>query len=194
MEVIVRKETGYNLALEGIGLSFNVDDLDRLNKVAKKLAFKDGGHNKFLESMTVWIDIDAPRFWWAEFDTYRVGTTKQSESTMHTMTHGILTQDDFEYRIYDVTLALLNEAIAVYQHAKLQKLKDRLFLEIKNNLPEGFLQRRIVCTNYKVLKNIVQQRKNHRLPEWKIFIKSLEGQLEHAEFIGLTKVKEIEGG
>lgn len=187
MEIKVRKETGYELALEGIGLSFNVNDIEKLCKVADKLAPKEGGHNKFLESMVVWLDINAPRYWWSEFDTYRVGTTKQSESTMHTITHRILTQDDFEGRVYDQTLAALNEAIIVYQHAKLSELKHELFVEIKNNLPEGFLQRRIVCTNYKVLKNIIWQRKKHRLKEWKVFIDRTISKIEHPEFIGEVK-------
>lgn len=192
MLVSVRKETGYALALEGIGLSFNVYDIDRLGGVAEKLAPKDGGHNKFLESMMVWIDIDAPRYWWSEFDTYRVGTTKQSESTMHTITHRLLTQDDFEFVVYGFTLRQLNDAIKDYQTTENKQAKARLFAEIKNNLPEGFLQRRIVCTNYKTLKNIVWQRKHHKLLEWKAFIKALADQLEHPEFVGLVKVKEVE--
>ncbi|MCK9240314.1 hypothetical protein [Desulfocurvus sp.] len=51
--------------------------------MAEKLAPLDKGHNKVLESMCVWLDVRMPRYWWQEFDTYRVGVTKQSESTMH---------------------------------------------------------------------------------------------------------------
>ena len=126
MEVHIVKEHGYKEALFGLGLSyelssdFNLIDEDihnydwiklwrKLDKVAQKLAKKDGGHNKFLESIVLWVDIDAPRYWWSEFDTYRVGTTKQSESTMHTITKRVLTPDDFETPILDATLDFLNE-------------------------------------------------------------------------------------
>lgn len=183
MKVLIRKEEGYELALEGIGLSFNVDNMDRLVRVADKLAPKDAGHNKFLESMVVWLDIDAPRYWWSEFDTYRVGTTKQSESTMHTITHRELTPEDFEGTVFGPTLDTLNMAIRSYQHEEDKKRKDQLFREIKTNLPEGFLQRRIVCTNYKVLKNMFVQRKRHRLQEWHTFIQQVEEQVEHPEFL-----------
>lgn len=192
MKVLIRKEEGYELALEGIGLSFNLDDMGRLENVAERLAPKDGGHNKFLESIVVWLDINAPRYWWSEFDTYRVGTTKQSESTMHTITHRMLTQKDFEEPIIPYILRQINVLIQMYHDIKHQKDKDKIFREIKNNLPEGFLQRRIVCTNYKVLKNMVWQRKNHRLAEWRVFIDVLEEKLERPEFIGLARVKEIE--
>jgi hypothetical protein len=74
-------------------------------------------------------------------------------------------------------------AIRSYQHEEDKKRKDQLFREIKTNLPEGFLQRRIVCTNYKVLKNMFVQRKRHRLQEWHTFIQQVEEQVEHPEFL-----------
>jgi len=51
------------------------------------------------------------------------------------------------------------------------------------NLPEGFLQRRLVCTNYKVLRNIVLQRNGHRLKWWGVLIEELRNQLKHPEFV-----------
>jgi hypothetical protein len=182
MRVRVRQEAGYDLALEGIGYSYNMEDIERLKKVSEKLAPKDGGHNKFLESIVVWLDIDAPRYWWSEFDTYRIGVTKQSESTMHTITHRHLTQNDFADEIYEDTLKRLNDAITLYNVVE-KNMKEDLFREIKNNLPEGFLQRRMVCTNYKVLKHMMAQRKQHRLHEWKFFVVAIMDQVEHPELL-----------
>ena len=54
---------------------------------------------------------------------------------------------------------------------------------LKMNLPEGFLQRRIVCTNYKVLRNIIQQRRNHRLKWWDHFINQILIQCEYPEYL-----------
>ena len=47
----------------------------------------------------------------------------------------------------------------------------------------SFLQRRIVSTNYAVLRNIREQRNNHMLPEWEVFCDALEDQLEYPEYI-----------
>jgi hypothetical protein len=174
MEVIVLKECGYEEALLGISLSYNAD-INRMSKTAEKLSDMDGGHNKFLESMCVWLNINAPRYWWSQFDTYRAGVTKQSESTMHTLTRRPLTQNNFEGFVSDETIKLLNTLI-----------EDNDLVGAKANLPEAFLQRRIVCTNYKALRGMVKQRATHKLQEWKKFCMCLKYQLEFPHFIDKT--------
>ena len=140
--------------------------------VAQKLRFKGDGHNKFLESIAVWMDIDAPRYFWQQFDTYRIGVTKQSESTMHTMTARALQQDDFEHPIPEAHLQHLNKLIA-----------DEQWQTAKWDLPESFLQRRIVCLNYMILQRMIRQRESHRLTEWRTFIDEVFRQVEHAELL-----------
>ena len=54
---------------------------------------------------------------------------------------------------------------------------------LKMNLPEGFLQRRVVCTNYKVLRNIIAQRTGHRLKQWGVFISEVLAQAQYPEFL-----------
>ena len=104
-------EAGYKEALFGLSLSYRTltpleingtkkdfydkNHFDKIEKVAQTLAFKGGGHNKFLESMQVWLLIRGSLSFWKQFDTYRVGTTKQSESTMHTLRKRVLTENDF---------------------------------------------------------------------------------------------------
>jgi len=186
MEVFVTQETGWTEALFGLGLSFGItsgmtmteftEDSEKYTKlftVARKLAHRQGGHNKFLESISVWLDINAPLFWWSEFDTYRVGTTKQSESTMHTLGKYGLTQKHFEFPISEDWLKRLNEAI---------KGGVKL-LELKNQLPTGFLQRRIVATNLKVLQNVLMQRLDHKLPQWQVFHKAVSNGVKYSEFL-----------
>lgn len=170
MNVLVLKESGYEEAMLGISLSFN-SDIDRMGSRAERLAPLDMGHNKFLESICVWLDIDAPRYWWSQFDTYRIGVTKQSESTMHTLTKRELTQDDFEIPVHPTILGIVNGYI-----------RDGYLIDAKANLPEAFLQRRVVCTNYKSLRGVVKQRASHKLPEWQIFVQKLEEQLSHPEY------------
>ena len=178
MNIKILEESGYEHALHGISLSYN-KGIEGMEKVAKSLCKLDGGHNKFLESMTVWLEIRAPRYWWAEADTYRIGVTKQSESTIHTILKRELTQDNFESPLPRIVLNQLNTTIINSRG----KSKVEFIRKVKNQLPEGFLQKRILCTNYKALKNIIVQRKNHMLLEWKVFIKYLESNLEHANLI-----------
>ena len=90
MKLTVLKESGFEEALLGLSLSF---DSEPSKRVADKLAWKGGGESKFLESIVVWIDLDAPRYWWAQFDTYRVGISKQSESSIHTLMRRALDEE-----------------------------------------------------------------------------------------------------
>ncbi len=171
MQVKVLYEAGHEQSLLGLSLSYE-QSLDKMEGVAEKLAQRDNGENKFLESIVVWLDVTAPRYWWQQFDTYRVGITKQSGSTMHTILKRILMQDDFERPLPLQTLARLNELVL-----------SRDFENLKNELPEGFLQRRIVCTNYKALRHIIQQREKHRLGAWQLFCHEIQVQVQHPEYL-----------
>lgn len=73
-------------------------------KLAK--ALKDAGteHRKYLRQIFVTMDITAPLYWWKEFDTYKVGTTSNSQSTMHKMAAKPITLDCFEIGDYDPDL------------------------------------------------------------------------------------------
>ena len=81
MKVTILKEAGYEEALLGLSLSFN-RPWSEMVRVSKGLYNKDGGHNKFLESIYVWLEVTAPSYWWAEADTYRF-STQQPKSTIH---------------------------------------------------------------------------------------------------------------
>ncbi|MCK9195460.1 MAG: hypothetical protein M0P16_00585 [Syntrophales bacterium] len=163
MNLIIMREAGYQEAIVGLSLSHGIT-FERAKEVAVKLAPKDGGHNKVLEAITVWLDVTAPRYWWQEADTYRL-SSKQSGSTMHTIQKKHLEQYDFEAPIYPPTLLHLNALVSAYMESK--SVED--LVRLKNELPEGFLQRRIWVINYKCLRNILLQRTTHRLPQWKAF-------------------------
>jgi len=184
-------EAGYTAALQGVAHN-KKQETEKMTVVAERLAAMDGGHNKFLESMIVWLDVRAPRYWWQEADTFRL-SSKQSESTMHTLTAELLAvdmddvvsaekfiADNFEPNSCSVqTLRWIHEAA--------QK-KD--IIEIKKKLPEGFLQTRMWCMSYKTLRNIILQRRTHRLPHWKEFIRQTLEQVDHPELLpGLTSEK-----
>ena len=176
-------EAGFKEALFGLSLSYRTltpleingtkryfdDDQHflKLCKIAETLAFKQGGHNKFLESMQVWLLIRGSLSFWKQFDTYRVGTTKQSESTMHTLKKRELTENDFTKETFCIPTITQNFSID----------------EMRDSLPSGFLECRVVNTNYKVLQNIIHQRKNHRSKKWNIFIEQLLKQIQHPQLL-----------
>lgn len=182
MKVKLLKECGYKEAVLGFSLSYNTS-LERTEAILARYAWGVPGESKYLESIQLWIDVVAPRFWWQEADTYRVGTSKQSESTMHTICKAPLTQDNFEFQVADETIDRLNFFIKRYKSATEPDERLDCFLRIKNELPEGFLQRRIWNMNYKVLQGIVLQRYKHRLPQWRVFCDTLLSSVEHPEFI-----------
>lgn len=171
IQVRVVEEHGYETALWGLSLSYERDPKE-MEQVARRLRFQGDGHNKFLESIVIWLDVDAPRYFWQQYDTYRVGVTKQSESTMHTMTVRPLEQEDFAHPIPPAHLTFLNRLIA-----------QEAWEEVKRNLPESFLQRRIVCQNYMSLQRVIRQRRNHRLSEWPEFVDQVLRQVEHPELL-----------
>ena len=79
-------------------------------------------------------------------------------------------EDQFVYHPYDEealqdTIRQLNVLRALYFNPATED-KNEILRRAKALLPEGFLQRRTVATNYEQLRNIYHQRKNHRLPCW----------------------------
>ncbi len=175
MKVKILNEAGYAQAMLGLSLSYN-QPIENMPAVACKLIPKGGSHIKFLESIAVWLDITAARYWWQQFDTYRVGVTKQSGSTMHTLMKRELDFDDFE----TMTAHVLT---AINWH-----IRNSDPLLVKAILPEGFLQRRIVCTNYGTLRRVLIQRHHHKLHEWTTFRQAILAQVEHPEFFGRERM------
>ncbi len=176
--------SGYEEALLGAMLSFGKTSFDNFNaskedmdRIADNLAGKDGGHNKFLEQIQYWLLIQAPLFWWKQFDTYRVGVSKSSESTMHKSWKDGLTHDMFETPVFQNALNNINELIAEYNRDDTSANRKNYLQEcIVGNLPDGYLQTRMVNVNAKCLRNIYVQRKCHKLSQWRefcVFIESL---------------------
>lgn len=177
MIVKILNESGYKQAMLGLSLSYNKHDIEteqglrKTKAVARALAGRGCGHDKFMESIAVWMDIKATLKWWDQFDTYRVGVSKQSESTMHTILKHKLTQKDFHFKVRYAQVKQINKLIAA------NELETALY-----NLPAGFYYRRIVFTNYKTIYNIISQRKNHKLYEWQSFCSQVLDNIEHKEF------------
>jgi hypothetical protein len=151
------------------------------------------GHDKFLQQIHFIVDIEMSRYMWQEFDTYRVGISKQSESTMHT-----LTKDKIDIFNFDILKYSDNEMLVISKYLKnFLKIHNKLKTDLnagfinddefrnilKAILPESFIQKRRVSMNYANVKLINSQRKNHRNVEWKFMLHELEFMLPHSELI-----------
>ena len=151
------------------------NDLD----LAQRMIRAGSPNDKFLRQIFVSIDITAPLYWWKEMDTYKVGTTANSTSTMHKLASTPITIDCFETDDMDNSVAGdFPHHILCYCEELRQKYletKDiRYWKELIRWLPESWLQTRTWTADYAVLRNIYHWRKNHKLTEWKQFCQFLE--------------------
>jgi hypothetical protein len=122
-------------------------------------------HAKVMRGIEVWFEIDAPRYFHVELDTYRIGAERlSSESTMH------------------------NEC---------KQLSGEELQQVKGELKESHMQKRIWKMSYQTLRRVYFQRKNHRLPEWYIFCEWIESLPMSKELITINpwyidKINELE--
>ena len=157
-----------------------------------RLANAGPDHGKFLRMITVYMDINAPFYWWKEYDTYKVGTVANSCSTMHKIHAKELTVDDMSHEELDEAGLQLMEAIADYinyNRNAFNETKDKKYWKrMIKLLPTSFNQLRTVELNYAVIKNMYHARKNHKLDEWHTLCREFEN-LPYANelIIGGTK-------
>ena len=136
-----------------------------------RLAVSGTDHRKFLRQVFVSVDITAPLYWWKEFDTYKVGTTANSCSTMHKIHAKAFERDDFSHdRLDEGGIAAL-DALVAYLESERQKFvankEDRTaWHNMIQLLPSSFNQMRTVTLNYENLINIYYARRHHKLAEW----------------------------
>lgn len=133
-------------------------------------------HAKFIRMINVTADITAPLYWWKEFDTYKVGTVRNSCSTMHTIHKKPFELSDFSYEhLSDASLAIFEKMIDElnfwrneYDHGA-NKGNKYFWWQMIQLLPSSYNQRATWQANYAVLRNIYHARKNHKLDEWHTF-------------------------
>ncbi|AZV59116.1 hypothetical protein DMR38_15555 [Clostridium sp. AWRP] len=150
-------------------------DTDKCNSditnTVKNLAKSPKGeaHDQFLSGIRVAFDLTFTNKAWVELERYRFITFVSSQSTMHRISKFDLSKQYNEYvdkRIIDI----IEELKDTYN--KTQDKEDYLKLLYSN--PAGFELTARLTTNYRCLKGVYSQRKNHRLPEWREFCKWIE--------------------
>lgn len=158
--------------------------------LAKRMINGGAEERKFLRMIHVQCDINMPRYWWSEADTYHFNT-KNSTSTMHKLLNNKnpITLDMFIYCIEDEDIATLVVSRLEELRQKFKNTKNGieqiyLLLRAKRILMEGFLQLRTWDSNYEEVWNMYKQRRHHRLKEeWQdIFCKWAESLPYFKEF------------
>ena len=165
------------------------------HKLMKQLAKGGAVHAKYRRMIPVFLTINAPLYWWKEFDTYKVGTVANSCSTMHKIQAKEFTLDDFSCEhlfnadveeIPEMDLLDVNEewdylidsdevlkmtimALNLYRERLLKTKDKKYWWQMIQLLPTSYNQKRTVMLNYEVLVNIYHSRKNHKLDEWHTF-------------------------
>ena len=138
-------------------------------------------HRKYLRQIFVSTDITAPLYWWKEFDTYKVATTANSCSTMHTVHKKEFELDDFSHEhLYIDRLSPYCPEVMLQKQIEALNFWRRRYLETKNKsdwwqmiqlLPSSYNQRRTWTGSYETLISMYHQRKDHKLDEWQDFCK-----------------------
>lgn len=165
-------------------------------------------HRKFMRMITVTVDITAPMYWWKEFDTYKVGTVRNSTSTMHKIHAKEFTLEDFscehligskkewvdkeemyrdeDFEEYWTSYDVLNQTICVlnfYREKYLETKDKRYWWQLIQLLPSSYNQKSTVLLNYEVLANMYRSRRGHKLDEWSVGFVNWVKDLPYSELI-----------
>ena len=182
---------------ETSGLKLGPNDLGLMKRLCK--AGTD--HRKFMRMLVVYVDITAPLYWWKEFDTYKVGTVRNSCSTMHCIHKEEFILRDFSHEHLNIrsmsvlkgTIAHLNEVRNVYMYGgfdydengewiKFEPKNKYIWWQMIQLLPDTYNQRATVMLNYEVLANMYESRNDHKLDEWHDFCDWIR-ELPYSELI-----------
>ena len=181
--------------------------IKRAHNLSKACDHGNGAHGQFMTGIRVSFDLTFTNKAWVEAERYRFLEFVSSQSTMHRITKFNLREQYNEYvdpRIIDIMEEKVKEYNIIQKDIEYIKLHDlnylnnasyqilkekstQKYLEILYSNPAGFNITARMTTNYRCLKNIYIQRKNHRLPEWREFCKWIETLPYFEELINTNK-------
>ena len=182
-------ELDYNCYTETTSFKIGKNDLELMQKL-----YKAGTeHRKYLRFIHVSMDIIAPMYWYKEFDTYKVGVSRNSCSTMHTIHKKKFELDDFSYEHLNSEsvnrLEFLLELLNIYRESYIVSQDKQDWWQMIQLLPSSYNQRSTINMNYENVANIIHQRTGHKLDEWGTFIKELKCLPYIGEIMGDVKTE-----
>ena len=180
--------SGYPMRTELPNREVTEKDLIRCSNLVNATKTGNGAHAQFMTGIRVNFDLTFSNKAWVEAERYRFLEFVSSQSTMHRITKFNLDNQYNKYvdsRIIEIMKSKVNE------YNKITDLRDSFpkddqrredltewlkdaYLEILYSNPAGFMLTARMTTNYRCLRNIYMQRKDHRLPEWRAFCRWIE--------------------
>ena len=164
-------------------------DIARVRNLSKATLKGNQAHDQCLSGIRVAFDLTCSNKMWVEAERYRFLTFVSSQSTMHRITKFDLNNQYNKYVDFRI-IEIMKEKIAEYNawaeepertmndlfinETQYKKRLQEIYLEILYSNPAGFELTARMSTNYRCLKNIYTQRKDHRLPEWREFCTWIE--------------------
>lgn len=140
------------------------------------------GHDNFLQGIIIQADFQMPSYWWPEAQRYHWFDFISSQSKMHRLIKFNLNEQCIEGTDERI-IAVTKEYISKYNSDP----TNENFENILKNTPMGLELTAGMTTNYRQLKTMYSQRKNHRLSAWtQVFIPWVE-QLPYAKELGVCK-------
>ena len=160
------------------GIKFVIGENDLT--LMKKLYKAGTEHRKYLRQIFVSMDITAPLYWIAEFDTYKIGAVRNSCSFMHKGTSKPFNITDFSIHDSIISRHVLDlwqtiiESLNLIREAYLANKDSDIFQLLRCLLPCGYNQRFTATMTYENVVSIIKQRENHKLDEWREFVEVLK--------------------
>lgn len=173
--------SGYPMRTELAAAAVTEKDLSRAQKLVDATKTGNGAHAQFMTGIRVAFDLTCSNKMWVEAERYRFLEFVSSQSTMHRITKFDL-EDQYNEYVDPRVIEIMKEKVAEYNRIaevnadadRNPEILKRKYLEILYTNPAGFTLTARMTTNYRCLRNIYMQRKDHRLPEWRAFCKWME--------------------
>ena len=122
------------------------------------------GHDQFLTGIIVQFNLTFTVKAWVEAERYSFLDFVSSQSTMHRISKFDIGKQCISY-VTQNTIDEVTRLLEVYNETP----SAENYLTLLYNTPVGFRLTARMTTNYRQLKTIYQQRKHHKLPEWRAF-------------------------
>lgn len=154
-----------------------------LTATATKLAQSPtgAGHDNWLLGVRVAFDISFTAKALIEAERYHFFDIASCNSTMHRITKFELDKAYCGY-VDNRMIAIMKELVCIYNDDP----SPENYLRVLYSNPAGFTYTMRVTTNYRQFKTIYNQRRTHRIPEWRELCEWIE-HLPHSELIIGTK-------
>lgn len=198
---------GFEEAVKGAKYSYAIDTNSVTSEVTKTTlslanSKAGSGHDQFMTGIIVQFDLTFSNKAWVEAERYKFLNFISSQSTMHRITKFDLDQAYLPY-VDNRIVEIMKEKVKAYNELQAQMTSfknegkdvsemmntlNEMYLEILYSNPAGFRLTAKMTTNYRALKTIYNQRKDHRLPEWRAFCEWVK-TLPHSEFITGTQIE-----